>query len=118
MDILVVDDDLDLCRLLSRYLEHQGYRVHSAGDALQALDVLERQRVGMVITDYGMPHMDGVSFTEHIRADPRYKDLPVIMMTAHPTDELSERSLRKGVAMMLAKPIDFDRLLTLVKFAE
>ena len=118
LNILVVDDDLELCRLLSRYLERQGYRVHSAGDALQALDVLAREQVGLVITDYMMPHMDGVSFTEQIRADPRYKNLPVIMMTAHPTDELSERGLRKGVAMMLAKPIDFERLLTLVRFAE
>lgn len=114
----MVDDDLDMCRMLSRFLERHGYRVHSAGDALQALDILAQEKVGLVITDYMMPHLDGVSFTEQVRADPRYKDLPVILITAYPSDDLTDRGLRKGVAMTLAKPIDFDRLLTLVRFAE
>ena len=118
MDILVVDDDLDMCRMLSRYLEKQGYRVHSAGDALQALDVLARETIGLVITDYNMPHMNGIGFTEQLRADPRYKGIPVIMCTADSLEELGDQAMRKGISMTLPKPIDFDRLLTLVKFAE
>lgn len=118
MNILVVDDDIDLCAMLSRFLEKNGYRVFSAQDALQAMDVLERERIGLVITDYMMPHMDGIHFTQAVRQDPRYKDLAVIMITAHPTDELTDRGLRKGVAMTLSKPIDFDRLLVLVGFAQ
>ena len=118
MNILVVDDDVDLCTLLSRYLERHGYHVHSAQDALQALDILQRERVGLVITDYNMPHVDGVRFTEQLRSDPRYSSTPVIMMSGELTDELSDKGMRKGVAMTLAKPIDFERLLSLVKFAE
>lgn len=102
--------------MLSRFLEKQGYTVFSAGDALQALDVMTREQVQMVITDYRMPHLDGISFTEQLRADPRYKDLPIIMITAHP--EFSDSGMRKGIAMTLEKPIDFDRLLTLIRFAE
>ena len=118
MEILVVDDDLELCTLLSRFLEKHGYKVHSAGDALQALDILERTRVGLIITDYMMPHMDGIHFTEVLKQDPRTRDVPVILVTAYLADEVTERSLRKGVALTLEKPIDFNRLLTLVKFSE
>ena len=114
----MVDDDIDLCIMLSRFLEKHGYIVYSAQDALQALDVLARESIGMVITDYKMPHLDGVSFTEQLRADPRHASLPVLMISGELTDELGDRSLRKGVAMALPKPIDFDRLLTLVRFAE
>lgn len=118
MNILVVDDDPDLCRMLSRYLEKQGFRVFSAGDALQALDVLAREQIQLVITDYMMPHLDGIGFVTQLKADPAYQNVPVIMITAHATDELVDRGLRKGVAMTLSKPIDFDRLLTLVRFAQ
>ena len=51
-------------------------------------------------------------------ADPRLANTPVVMMTAHSDPALPDRSLRKGVALTLAKPVDFDRLLTLVRFAE
>lgn len=118
MNLLVVDDDADMCRLLSRYLEKHGFRVFSAGDALQALDVLGREQIQMVLTDLHMPYIDGIGFTEQLKADPRYKDVPVILITAHPSDEVVEKGLRKGVAMTLSKPIDFERLLTLVRFAE
>lgn len=118
VNVLVVDDDLDLCTILSRFLERNGCQVHSASDALQALDVLDRCPISLVITDYQMPHMDGVRFTEALRADPRFRNLPVIMLTGHMTSELSDKSLRRGVAFALEKPVDFDRLLTLVRFAE
>lgn len=118
MNILVVDDDIDLCTLLSRFLEKHGFTVYSAQDALQALDVLSRTRVGMVITDFHMPHMDGVRFTEALKQDPQLKDVPVIMVTATPDLDVHDQGMRKGVAMTLQKPIDFHRLLTLVRFAE
>ena len=118
VNILVVDDDHELCTLLSRFLEKHGYTVYSAGDALQALDILERHAVGLIITDYKMPHMDGLRFTEALKADGRLRTVPVLMMTAHPEEGLGDRSLRKGVALTLEKPLDFERLLTLVRFAE
>ncbi|MCI0573060.1 MAG: response regulator [Myxococcaceae bacterium] len=118
MNILVVDDDLELCTLLSRFLEKHGYKVHSAGDALQALDILERFPIGLVLTDFMMPHMDGIHFTETLRSDPRHEQTPVILLTAFSSDELAERGMRRGVALTLEKPVDFDRLLTLVRFAQ
>jgi two-component system chemotaxis response regulator CheY len=118
LKILVVDDDLDLCGMLSRFLEKHGYVVFSAGDALQALDILRREQIGLVITDLMMPHMDGVGFTEQIKSDPRFANVPVILITAYGPSDRLEEGLRKGVAMTLSKPIEFDKLLTLVRFAE
>jgi two-component system chemotaxis response regulator CheY len=118
LNILVVDDDLDLCTMLSRFLEKQGFVVHSAGDALQALDLLERDRVDFVISDLMMPHMDGLSFLDILKKDPRFAEIPVVLLTAFPSDEVAEKGLRKGAAFTLPKPVDFDRLLTLIRFAE
>ncbi|MBJ6766139.1 response regulator [Myxococcaceae bacterium JPH2] len=118
MNILVVDDDLELCTVLSRYLETHGYTVYSAADALQALDILERHSVGLVITDYLMPHLDGIHFTEMLKADPRFQPVPVLLMTASTDTDITDRGLRKGVAMTLQKPLDLGQLLNLVRFAE
>jgi CheY-like chemotaxis protein len=117
VNILVVDDDVELCTLLSRFLEKHGYTVFSAADALQALDILERHTVGLVISDYRMPHLDGIQFTEMIKADPRHHGTPVILMTGN-ADAVGDKSLRKGVALTLEKPLDFNQLLNLVRFAE
>lgn len=118
VNILVVDDDTELCTMLSRFLEMNGYTVYSASDALQALDILERNQVGMVITDYLMPHVDGIHFTEMLKADPRFQAIPVLLMTASTDSSVTDRGLRKGVALTLYKPLDMGQLLNLVRFAE
>jgi two-component system, chemotaxis family, chemotaxis protein CheY len=118
VNILVVDDDLSLCSSLSHFLERQGYTVFSAADALQALDVLERQSIGLIITDYLMPHLDGIRFTEMLKADPRLQSIPVLLVTGSVDVTVSDKGLRKGVAMTLQKPVDVSQLLNLVRFAE
>jgi two-component system chemotaxis response regulator CheY len=118
VNILVVDDDLSLCSSLSQFLERNGYTVHSAGDALQALDILERHSIELIITDYLMPHVDGIRFTEMLKADPRFQSVPVLLITASPDVATTDKGLRRGVAMMLEKPVDMGQLLTLVRFAE
>ncbi len=118
VNILVVDDDLELCTTLSRFLERHGYTVYSAADALQALDVLERHSVSFIITDYLMPHLDGIHFTEMLKADPRWRNVPVLLMTGSVDASVHDKGLRKGVAMTLQKPVDMGQLLNLVRFAE
>lgn len=65
-----------------------------------------------------MPHLDGITFTEKLKSNPAMANIPVILITAWPSEEVADKGMRKGVALTLPKPIDFDRLLTLVKFAE
>ena len=64
-----------------------------------------------------MPHVDGIRFAEQVHEMPGYKDLSIILMTAYPSDQISDKGMRKGVALTLAKPIDLGKLLDLVGFA-
>ncbi len=118
MTVLIVDDDEAIASMLSRFLSREGFQVHTALDALQALDFLEREKISLVITDLMMPHMDGRALVRQIRKDPRHKDIPVILITAFPSDEAADKSLRDGASFFLPKPLDLDALATLIRFAE
>jgi two-component system chemotaxis response regulator CheY len=118
MHILVVDDDPHLNRLICLFLEKQGYVVHPAPDGLRALEALEQHdEIGLAIVDMNMPHVDGPSLVTQLKAHPRHKDVPVIMISASSDEEKIDRSMRSGVGLFLPKPIDFDKLLGLVRFA-
>lgn len=115
--ILVVDDDVELATMVSRYLGRFGYQTLVAYDAHTALGMLPREPIGLVVTDLMMPYMDGITFTQHLHALPGFEELPVILITAYPSEEMTEKGMRQGVAMTLSKPLDLDKLLTLVGFA-
>lgn len=116
--ILVVDDDPSQTQLLQRFLSKHGYEVVTAPNAVEALELVRRlTELKLVITDLMMPHVDGISFTQQIHALPGRAQLPVIMVSAWASDDLSDKGMRKGVAMTLSKPIDLQKLLVLVGFA-
>ena len=115
--LLVVDDDEATLGLIGAFLRRNGYRVLTAPNPIRALEILQREEVRLVITDLMMPHVDGISFTEQIHAMPQHAQVPVIMITAYGDDALSDKSMRRGVAMTLKKPIQLTKLLDLVGFA-
>lgn len=116
--ILVVDDDDATLTMVGIFLRRNGYRVVAASNPLKALELLERETdVKLVITDLMMPHVDGIAFTQRLHAMPRYAGLPVILVTAYGTDELTDKGMRKGVALTLSKPLELNKLLDLVGFA-
>ena len=80
--LLVVDDDEDSRRLIAAYLSEEGYAIQTAGNGQEALDILGPFSPDLVILDLMMPVMDGMAFLDTIRADPRYRHLPVIIVTA------------------------------------
>ena len=116
MRVLLVDDDPEILHLVTRYLEREGVTVVSVLDALQALDALEREHFDMVITDYHMPHLTGSDLLAQMKAAGG-ADIPVVVMTAWPTDEIADRVLREGAAFFLEKPLDFRQLVALIRFA-
>ncbi|MHB1844426.1 MAG: response regulator [Deltaproteobacteria bacterium] len=118
MSVLIVDDDEAIASMLSRFLSKEGFEVHTALDALQAIDFLERKQIGLVIADVMMPHMNGRELVRRIRKDPKTKDLPVILITAYPSDEVADGSLKDGASFFLPKPLDLDALATLIRFAQ
>ncbi len=114
--VLVVDDDEAQLTLLGAVLRKSGYRVLLAIDASSALQLLRRETVSVVLTDWMMPQIDGVEFTERIHQLPTHAEVPVILMTAYPSADLSEDGMRRGVALTLSKPVELNKLLDLVSF--
>ncbi len=108
--VLVVDDSKVVRIKTSRLLEKQGYRVLLAEDGLSALDAVAAQRPDLVITDVDMPGLDGFGLTQRLRAQPRWRRLPVIMITSS-DDKHRAAAAAVGVTLLLGKPYAEDLLL-------
>jgi two-component system, chemotaxis family, chemotaxis protein CheY len=115
--ILVVDDDEATLGMIAVFLRRHGYEVLTAASPGRGLDLLRAQPVHLVITDWMMPQVDGIGFTEQIHALPGQAEVPVILMTAFDGPGLADQGMRRGVALTLAKPLELNRLLDLVGFA-
>ncbi len=107
--VLAVDDDPDLLRLLSIRLGAAGYEVATAASAEEALDSLAHTQPQVVVTDLRMGGMDGMALFERIQTG--YPGLPVIMLTAHGTIPDAVEATRGGVFGYLSKPFDGHALL-------
>jgi CheY-like chemotaxis protein len=109
--VLIVDDEQETLRLLSRYLEMIRLPVLTALDAPAALAVLEgkESEVGLILLDLALPGMDGYEFFETIRADPATSGIPVVVITAL-GPETRARSLEAGMEGYLSKPFTLKQL--------
>ncbi len=112
--ILIVEDDKPLQKALGETLDIAGYRVHVADDGEQALAVLERHGdISLVVTDIQMKPMDGYTLLKQIRR--RYRNLPVIVMTAYGTIDSAVNAIQEGAVDYLVKPLEAEQLLTMVE---
>jgi two-component system response regulator GlrR len=114
-DILLVDDDPDLLKLISLRLTSAGYRVRTADSGETALAALAIARPAAVITDLRMPGMDGLALFEAIHR--QHPTLPVIILTAHGTIPDAVTATQRGVFGFLTKPFDSQELLQKVASA-
>src|ERR1700752_1786826 len=114
-DILLVDDDPDLLRLISLRLMSAGYRVRTADSGETALAALAITRPGTVITDMRMPGIDGLQLFEAIHR--QHPAMPVIILTAHGTIPEAVSATQRGVFGFLTKPFDSQELLQKVAAA-
>jgi chemosensory pili system protein ChpA (sensor histidine kinase/response regulator) len=109
--VLVVDDSLTVRKITSRTLTREGYNVVVAKDGIEALEKMQTRAPDVIVTDIEMPRMDGFDLTRNIRADPRLKDLPVIMITSRTADKHREHAAELGVTVFLGKPYEERQLL-------
>src|SRR5450830_86319 len=114
--ILLVDDDVRNIFALTSALEHKGAVVVIGRNGHEAIARLnEIDDIDLVLMDVMMPEMDGYEATALIRQDPRWKKLPIIAVTAKAMKDDQERCLAAGANDYLAKPIDLDRLFSLIR---
>ena len=113
--VLLLDDDPDSCEIVAACLTSRHATVLTATSPSQALELLQRERVDLLLSDIAMPGEDGYSFIKRVRAlSPRYADMPAAALTALARDEDRERALRAGFQMHLPKPIDGHSLIAAV----
>jgi len=115
--ILVVEDDIRNVYALTSILEPYGAFVQIARNGREALDMLEKSAtpIDLVLMDVMMPEMDGLTATREIRKRSEWKKLPVIMLTAKAMKDDQERCLDAGANDYMAKPLDVEKLLSLVR---
>ena len=111
--ILVVDDDQELQDLVDFALKREGYAVRQAFDALEGLEVIEKESIDLALLDIMMPKMDGLEMLSRLRAS--HKDFPVIMMTALTAPEAAISAMRDHACDFLEKPFDIEQLISAVK---
>jgi CheY-like chemotaxis protein len=111
--ILVVDDEINLCRILGAKLAKCGFSVVAVHDGQQAVDKVRESHFDLVILDLILPKLDGLSALEQIRR--LYPELPVIIMTACPSADSMETAERHGVSAYINKPFDHDNLVELAE---
>ncbi len=106
MKLLVVDDSSTMRRIIKNTLQRLGYKdILEGEDGLQGWGVLnENPDIGMLITDWNMPEMNGLELVKKVRADARFKDLPIIMVTTEGGKAEVITALKAGVNNYIVKP--------------
>jgi two-component system chemotaxis response regulator CheY len=113
--ILAVDDSPSMRQMVSATLTNAGYEVEQAEDGVQALQLADRQRFDLVITDVNMPNMDGITLVRELRGKPNYKFVPLLILTTEATAERKMQGKSAGATGWLVKPFNSDRLLATVQ---
>lgn len=115
MQILIVDDEKNICAGLSKALSLEGYQTLTASQGEEAWTIINSTDIDLVISDLKMPKLSGEELLKRITAS--YPTLPVIILTGHGTIETAVNAMRDGAFDFVTKPINLDRLTLLVKRA-
>jgi len=109
--VLVADDEPHIGRIIKMKLEQGPFRITLAYDGREALEVLERETdIGLVLLDLMMPHLSGLDVLTRIRADPRWRDLPCIILTAAGQEQQHRQAMELGASEFLTKPFSPKKL--------
>jgi two-component system cell cycle response regulator len=113
--ILVADDDTAIRMAVSWLLKEQGYEVAASPRGEEMYDLLERKSAELLLLEVDDPETDGAAVLRRLRANDRWRDLPVLMVSAHGSEETAARALRVGAADFMAKPFRLRELLARIQ---
>ena len=108
--ILVVEDDVNTRKLMQAVLSQNGYEPVPAADGVEALDILDKKHIDLILLDIMMPRMDGYEFTEIIRGNQMLRDIPILMVTARETPADKRKGFLIGTDDYMVKPVDEDEM--------
>ena len=114
--ILIVDDNVSLCKTMSLVLERKGYAVTTAGDGSEAIKRVKKSPFDMVFLDIKMPLMDGVETYKRIKKV--RSEVVVVMMTAYAVEDLVQAALQEGAYGIIYKPLDIEKVVALIEEAK
>lgn len=106
--VLIADDETNLRKVLAALLRREGFTVLSAANGEEALSILERARVDLLITDLRMPKLDGMGLLRRLQEEHRH--IPTVVLTAHGTVDLAVEAMKLGAFDFMTKPFDKDEL--------
>ena len=110
--LLIVEDDPDILKLLDATLTFKGYRVITAHNGKEALEVIQIKRPTIVIADIMMPKLDGFGLVHRLRINPETRDIPVVFISAtYVTPEDKEFAINIGATRFIQKPVDLEKFL-------
>ena len=101
--LLIVEDNIELLMLLHQLLGNK-YKILTATNGQEALEVIQKEELDMIITDLMMPIMDGIELTQQVKANPNYQHLPIILLTAKNQEETRTKALKAGADSFVTKP--------------
>ena len=110
-NFLVVEDSAAMRQLLNMHLRNiKGSRIIEAVNGAEALKKLNAEKVDIIFTDLNMPVMDGLKLISFVRQDPRFKGIPIVIITTMGAEEDRDRGLALGANAYIAKPIQYSLL--------
>ena len=115
MNILLVDDNDFILKLLQKRLEGSGFVVATASDGIKALNAVRRDPPDLILLDIMMPRLDGYKVCKLLRMDERFTDLPIIMLTSKAGEEDRMLGLELGVSAFILKNADFQEIARVIK---
>ncbi len=108
---LVVDDSLSARRSLAQFVADAGFEVHEARDGLEAVGVLDKTPMDMLLVDMEMPRMNGLELTSHVRNREGFQNVPIVMITSRSTSKHKAEAEAVGVSVYLTKPFSETELM-------
>jgi two-component system response regulator PilR (NtrC family) len=107
-NVLIVDDDPDVLSMLERLLKKLDYYPFVAQNGEEAVNVIDAQKIDVVVSDLVMPEMDGMELLKRVKS--RKGDIPFVMITGHPTIETAVEAIKKGAYDYLTKPFQVEEV--------